>query len=135
MHVRDGSSLSHSHSHTHARSSSGDYGTYLGSIPQVPHTYNVIGNTNSEGLTIAETTFGGLKKLSIDPLCNVQYGCIDYGNLMWVTLQRAASAREAINTMDSLLQTYGEWCGVVLWCGAVLVSAFGSRSVRVWCEV
>ena len=32
---------------------------YIGSIPEVPHTYNVVGNTNEWGLTIGETTWGG----------------------------------------------------------------------------
>jgi len=84
-----------------------DYGNKLGAIPEISHTYNVIGNTNEMGLSIAETTFGGLTKLSVDPVCNETYGCIDYGQLIWVTLARAANAREAIQTMDFLMQTYG----------------------------
>jgi len=32
---------------------------FLGSIPEVNHTYNVVGNMNEHGLVIGETTFGG----------------------------------------------------------------------------
>merc|ERR1740133_390766 len=32
---------------------------------------------------------------------------MDYGSLIWVTLQRAKTAREAIATMDDLCQKYG----------------------------
>lgn len=32
---------------------------------------------------------------------------MDYGSLIWVTLQRARNAREAIEVMDYLVQTYG----------------------------
>merc|ERR1719375_926355 len=32
---------------------------------------------------------------------------MDYGSLIWVTLQRAKTAREAIAVMDELCQTYG----------------------------
>jgi len=32
---------------------------------------------------------------------------MDYGSLIWVTLQRAKTAREAIQIMDNLCQTYG----------------------------
>jgi dipeptidase len=32
---------------------------------------------------------------------------MDYGSLIWVTLQRARTAREAIEVMDHLVQTYG----------------------------
>ena len=37
-----------------------------------------------------------------------QVGAImDYGSLIWVTLQRSKTAREAVKTIDHLLQTYG----------------------------
>ena len=35
-----------------------DSGAYLGEIPEIAHTYRVVGNTNEFQLTIAETTFG-----------------------------------------------------------------------------
>jgi len=76
---------------------------YLGSIPEVRHTYNVVGNANDQGLIIGETTFGGLPQLN-----GAKTGAImDYGSLIWVTLQRAKTAREAIATMDELCQKYG----------------------------
>ena len=76
---------------------------YLGSIPEVSHTYNVVGNANEHGLIIGETTFGGLEALG-----GAGTGAImDYGSLIWVTLQRAKTARAAIAIMDSLCQTYG----------------------------
>lgn len=87
-----------------------DEGEHLGAIPQPPHTYNVVGNTNEYQLTIGETTFAGLEMLSGTSgkaVCNEDYGCIDYGQLIWVTLQRAKTAREAIDVMDDLVQTYG----------------------------
>ena len=36
---------------------------YLGAIPEVNHTFNVVGNVNEHGLIIGETTFGGLPSL------------------------------------------------------------------------
>jgi hypothetical protein len=33
---------------------------FLGQIPEANYTYNVVGNTNEYGLTIGETTFGGV---------------------------------------------------------------------------
>lgn len=77
---------------------------YLGHIPESSTTtYNVVGNCNEVGLCIGETTFGGL-----EDLCEAYPGSIvDYGSLIWITLQRSATAREAIATMDHLMQTYG----------------------------
>lgn len=79
-----------------------DSGRPLGSIPEAANTFNVVGNMNERGLTIAETTFGGVSLLSSQP-----GALIDYGSLIWITLQRASSAREAIKTIDWLMQTYG----------------------------
>eukprot|EP00746_Dinoflagellata_sp_MGD_P089058 gnl/MRDRNA2_/MRDRNA2_35178_c0_seq1.p1 gnl/MRDRNA2_/MRDRNA2_35178_c0~~gnl/MRDRNA2_/MRDRNA2_35178_c0_seq1.p1 ORF type:complete len:614 (-),score=114.84 gnl/MRDRNA2_/MRDRNA2_35178_c0_seq1:163-2004(-) len=76
---------------------------YLGSIPEVSHTYNVVGNANEHGLIIGETTFGGLPQLDGHGTGAI----MDYGSLIWVTLQRATTAREAIMVMDSLCQKYG----------------------------
>lgn len=78
-----------------------DTGKYLGEIKQAAQTYNVIGNTNEHQLTIAETTFGGREEL-IDP-----NGIIDYGSLIYITLQRAKNAREAIKVMTDLVSEYG----------------------------
>lgn len=79
-----------------------DTGEYLGKIEQAPVTYNVIGNMNEFQVTIGETTFGGLDDLGSQP------GAImDYGSLIYVTLQRARSAREAIKIMVELVEKYG----------------------------
>jgi len=78
-----------------------DTGKYLGKIPQVEKTYAVVGNMNEFQLTIAETTFGGREEL-IDTT-----GIIDYGSLMYIALQRARTAREAIRLMTSLIEEHG----------------------------
>ncbi len=74
---------------------------YLGEIDEARETYNVVGNINEHQLTIAETTFGGREEL-VDTS-----GVIDYGSLIYITLQRAKTAREAIKIMDDLVQRYG----------------------------
>ncbi|WP_053826240.1 dipeptidase [Lascolabacillus massiliensis] len=78
-----------------------DSGKYLGEIPQVLKTYNVIGNMNEHQLAIGETTFGGRSELTDST------GIIDYGSLIYITLQRAKNAREAIKIMTSLVSEYG----------------------------
>jgi dipeptidase len=78
-----------------------DTGKYLGQIKQVPHTYRVIGNMNENQVSIAETTFGGRKELRDTT------GIMDYGSLIYVALQRAKTARNAINIMTSLVEEYG----------------------------
>ncbi|MDR0866514.1 MAG: C69 family dipeptidase [Candidatus Symbiothrix sp.] len=74
---------------------------YLGQIPQAAETYNVIGNMNEHQLCIGETTFGGREEL-VDTTA-----IIDYGSLIYITLQRAKTAREAIQIMTDLVATYG----------------------------
>jgi dipeptidase len=78
-----------------------DTGKYLGKIKQVEKTYAVIGNMNEYQVSIAESTFGGREELQDTT------GILDYGNLMYITLQRARSAREAIRIMTSLVEEYG----------------------------
>ena len=78
-----------------------DSGRYLGHIAQVERTYQTVGNMNQHQLIIAETTFGGREELA-DP-----DGIVDYGSLIYITLQRAKTAREAISVIDGLLQEYG----------------------------
>lgn len=78
-----------------------DSGKYLGEIEQVPHTYKTVGNMNEHQLIIAETTFGGRHGL------NNPDAIMDYGSLIYITLQRARTAREAIRLMDELTQKYG----------------------------
>ncbi len=73
----------------------------LGFIPEISETFNVVGNMNQWGLSIAETTFGGLKELQDTT------GIIDYGSLIYITLQRAKNAREAIYTMAQLVEKHG----------------------------
>lgn len=72
----------------------------LGSIPEVAHTYATIGNMNEHGLAISESTWGGRPELE-------GTGTIDYGSLIYITLQRARTAREAIDVMTSLVKKYG----------------------------
>lgn len=78
-----------------------DTGKYLGRIPKVAHTYATIGNMNEHGLTISESTWGGREEL-VDTT-----GIIDYGSLIYITLQRAKTAREAIGVMTDLVANYG----------------------------
>jgi len=78
-----------------------DTGNYLGKIKQVPHTYGVIGNMNEYQVSIGETTFTGREEL-LDTTARV-----DYGSLMYLALQRAKTAREAIQIMTNLVAEYG----------------------------
>ena len=81
-----------------------DSGKYLGDIPAYTDqpTYNVIGNGNDQGLVIGESTFGGVPQLAHQP-----GAMIDYGSMIYLTLQRAATARQAMKVMVDLLDTYG----------------------------
>ena len=72
----------------------------LGEIPEVAHTYSTVGNMNEHGLVIAESTWGGRDELA-------GTGMIDYGSLIYITLQRAKTAREAIKVMTQLVKDYG----------------------------
>ncbi|MFO7574943.1 MAG: C69 family dipeptidase [Bacteroidales bacterium] len=78
-----------------------DTGKFLGRIPQVAKTYSVVGNMNEHQLAIGETTYGGRSELG-----NSQ-GIIDYGSLIYITLQRAKTAREAIYTIVKLTDEFG----------------------------
>ncbi|HNW52016.1 MAG TPA: C69 family dipeptidase [Prolixibacteraceae bacterium] len=79
-----------------------DTGEYLGKIEQVPQTYSVIGNMNEHQVAIGETTYGGRPELQSQPTAT-----IDYGSLIYVSLQRSKTAREAIETMTGLVEKYG----------------------------
>ncbi len=71
-------------------------------IAQPAHTYQVVGFINEHQLAMGETTWGGREELA--------HGSgegIDYGNLIYVTLQRAKNCREAIKVMHELVSTYG----------------------------
>ena len=65
-----------------------DSGMPLIKIPQVGHTYSVVGNMNEHQLAI------GVE------------GGIDYGSLIYLTLQRAKNAREAIAVLAGFLKDY-----------------------------
>ena len=74
---------------------------FLGQIPQVPHTYQTVGNMNEHQLIIGETTYGGRSELWDST------GVMDYGSLIYIALQRARTAREAIRVIVDLADTYG----------------------------
>ncbi len=78
-----------------------DTGKYLGEIAQVAETYSVVGNLNEHQVAIGETTFGGREGLRDST------GVVDYGSLMYLALQRARTAREAIEVMTGLTARYG----------------------------
>lgn len=78
-----------------------DTGKILGEIPEVSQTYSVVGNMNEHQLLIGESTWGGLPELRDTT------GLIDYGSLMYITLQRCKTAREAVEYMGWLTDTYG----------------------------
>ncbi|MGC1389851.1 MAG: C69 family dipeptidase [Bacteroidales bacterium] len=74
---------------------------YMGKIAQVTHTYSVVGNMNEHQVAIGETTYGGIETL-VDTTA-----IVDYGSLIYLTLQRARNAREAIKVMSDLVSEYG----------------------------
>ena len=78
-----------------------DTGRHLNEIPQPAQTWKTVGNMNEHQLIIGETTYGGREELMQED------GLIDYGSLIYITLQRARTAREAIETIVSLADTYG----------------------------
>ena len=78
-----------------------DSNKFLGEIPQAELTYNVVGQMNENQVSITETTFGGREELADST------GIIDYGSLIYIALERATSARNAIDIMTSLVAQYG----------------------------
>lgn len=78
-----------------------DSGKFRGTIEQAPVTFSVVGNINQYQLAIGETTYGGRRELHNPD------GIIDYGSLIYMTLQRAKNAREAIHTIITLTEKYG----------------------------
>ena len=70
-------------------------------IPQVPHTYAYVGLINEHQLAIGESTFGGRPEL-YDP-----EGWLTYWRLMRLALERARTAREAIDVITTLAGRYG----------------------------
>lgn len=80
-----------------------DTGKPLGEIPEVAHTYNVVGNINEHQVAIGESTWGGHKELQDTTGSSI----IDYGSLIQIALERSKSAREAIDVMADLVEKYG----------------------------
>ena len=80
-----------------------EWGTnrYLGNIPQARETYSVVGNMNEHQVVVGESTWGGLSSHH-DP-----QGIMDYGSLMYIALQRARTARQAIEIFTTLANEYG----------------------------
>ena len=78
-----------------------DSGTPLMKIPQVAHTYSVVGNINEHQLAIGETTYGGREELAKEI-----EGGVDYGSYIYLTLQRAKNAREAIVVLAGFMKDY-----------------------------
>ena len=79
----------------------GDSNKYLGFIDQAEHTYKVIGNMNEFQLIITETTWGGRTELED------KKGVVDYQSLILIALQRAKTAREAIDVIVDIANKYG----------------------------
>jgi len=77
-----------------------DTGRPQGQIPQVAHTYSVVGNMNENQVAIGETTWGGREELW-DTVG------IDYGSLIYIALERSKTAREAIEWFITLVNEYG----------------------------
>ncbi|MDR2885202.1 MAG: C69 family dipeptidase, partial [Rikenellaceae bacterium] len=78
-----------------------DSGRPLGEIQQVAHTYQRVGNMNEHQVLIGETTFGGRDELADST------GVVDYGSMIYIALERAKTAREAINVITSLVKEHG----------------------------
>ena len=80
-----------------------DWDSYrpLGSIPQAARTYKTVGNMNEYQLIIGETTWGGRREL------HNPEGIMDYGSLIYIALQRAKTAREAIQVIIDLTDEFG----------------------------
>ncbi len=78
-----------------------DTGKFLGKIKQVRHTYSVVGLMNEHQLAIGETTYTGRTELQDTT------GIIDYGSAIFLALQRAKTAREAIKVIADLFDVYG----------------------------
>ncbi|MCG6963552.1 MAG: C69 family dipeptidase [Acidobacteria bacterium] len=77
------------------------HGKVRGTIPQVAHTYAVVGLMNEHQLVIGETTFDGREELVN------RDGLLQYWTLMHLALERARTAREAIAVMTDLVDRYG----------------------------
>lgn len=92
--------------------------TWIGEIPQVRRTNayvnlqvwyfrDQVGGMNEYGLTIGETTIGGRYALRNSNGLLYIYTGLQQNSLMSLALQRAETAREAIQVMGSLAEQYG----------------------------
>jgi dipeptidase len=61
----------------------------------------VVGNINEYQVTLGETTFGGREELRDTT------ALVDYGSLIYISLQRAKTAKEVIEVMTKLVEEYG----------------------------
>ena len=78
-----------------------DSNRYIGEIEEASHTFKRVGNMNEHQVIITETTWGGRPELED------RKGGIDYGSLIFVALERAETARQAIEIMTNLVAEYG----------------------------
>jgi len=76
-------------------------GNIRGKIKQVPHTYRVVHLMNEKQVVIGETTFTGREELRNPD------GLLHYWILMKLALQRASTAREAVEVIADLVDEYG----------------------------
>ena len=76
-------------------------GKLMGEISQPTHTYAHIGLMNEYQVAIGETTFDGRLELEN------KEGVLHYWTLMQLALQRAKTAREAIEVIGELVDEYG----------------------------
>ena len=72
-----------------------------GRHPEVPVTFARVGNINEHQVAIGETTFGGRPELA-EPS-----RVLDYGWLMYLALERARTAREAVKIITDLVAAHG----------------------------
>ena len=79
----------------------GDTNKFLCEIPEARETYAVMGHINEYQLAIMESTWGGRPEL------DGKGNGIDYQSLIKLGLQRAKTAREAIEVMTDLVDKYG----------------------------
>jgi len=76
-------------------------GSIHGEIPQVEHTYAYVNLMNEHQVAIGETTFDGRLELQN------REAKLHYWTLMQLALQRARSAREAVDVITSLAEEHG----------------------------
>ncbi len=76
-------------------------GNVRGTVPEVKRSNSVAYLMNEHQLVIGETTFGGRSELENPD------GLLHYWHLMQLGLQRAKTAREAIEVMTDLVNEYG----------------------------